>query len=106
MDLGSGREEFSGWFVEVPIPFRPKVRLYEAVTKDSDLIRRLGGVTTSREVDVPAERVSIEVLQDRLERLAHLDNLILHLLGWEIEGPPEPVFTDDYADWPFGVFLP
>ena len=127
---GQHREEISSWFVEAPLPFRSKVRLYEAVTKDSDLIRQFGDLAaqmresydfrntlahsfrhsgslrTSRGVEGPAERVSLEVLQDKLERLAHLDDLLLHLLGWEIEDPPEPVFTDDSVEWPFGVFLP
>ena len=130
LDVGSHREEFQGWFVEAPIPFRSEVRLYESVTKDSWLLEQFGdlagqmrksydfrntlahsfrnsmSVTTSKGVEVPDEWVSFEVLQDRLEQLVHLDNMILHLLGAEVEGPPEPVFTDDYADWPFGLFLP
>ena len=55
---------------------------------------------------MPDERVSFQVLEDKLDRLARLDNLVLNLLATEIEGPPERVFTDDYADWPYGVFLP
>ena len=111
LEVRGSREPFSRWFVEAPIPFRSKVRLYEAISQETDLIRQFGdlagqmrqsydfrntlahsfrhfgGVTTSKGVKVPAERVSLEILQDRLERLARLDNLILHLLGWEIEGP-------------------
>ena len=68
--------------------------------------RGFRGVTTSRGETVPEERVSFEVLHEKLERLKSLDNLILNLLANAIEGPPERVFTDDYADWPYGVFLP
>ena len=59
---------------------------------------------------MPAERVSFEVLfevlKDKLERLSGLENLVGNLLMSELEGPPERVFTDDYADWPYGLFLP
>ena len=41
-----------------------------------------------------------------MEKLAQLDNLILNLLANEIEGPPGPVFTDGFADWLYGFFLP
>ena len=130
LDIGSHREEFHNWFIEAPIPFRYKVRLFESFTQDSWLIEDLGdlagrmresydfrntlahsfrqgrGITTSRGAEVPAEQASLETLQDKLETLANLDNFILNLLANEIEGPPERVFTDDYADWPFGLFLP
>ena len=130
LDVGSHREAFHRWFIETPIPFRAKVRLYEAVTENSLIVeqfgnlaermrqsydfrntlahsfRRFGGVTTSRGVEVPAERVSPEVLEDKLKGLSNLENLVLNLLGWELEGPPERIFTDDYADWPYGLFLP
>ena len=130
LQVGNHQEEFHGWFMEAPIPFRSKIRLYEAVTKGwvmtdqfGDLaelmrefydfrntlahsFRQSGSVTTSRGRKVPDERVSFEVLEDKLGGLAQLDNLVLNLLATEIEGPPERVFTDDYADWPYGVFLP
>ena len=130
LDVESHREEFQIWFVEAPIPFRSKVLLYESMTRDSSQLdqfgelaqqmresydfrntlahsfRQLGGVRTSRGMEVPAERISFEVLEDKLQQLARLDNLVINLLGWAIEGPPQPVFTDDYADWPYGVFLP
>ena len=35
-----------------------------------------------------------------------MDNLILNLLANEIEGPPKPMFTNDFADWPYGFSLP
>ena len=130
LDVGSHREEFRVWFIEAPIPFRAKVRLYEAVTQNSlmdeqfgDLakqmreyydfrntlahsFRQFGGITTSRGVAVPAERISLVVLEDKLKKLSDLDNLVLNMLVSELEGPPERVFTDDYADWPYGLFLP
>ncbi len=55
---------------------------------------------------MPAERVSLEALEDKLKALSQLDNLILNLLVSQWEGAPERVFTDDYADWPYGLFLP
>ena len=130
LEVGNHREEFHHWFMEAPIPFRAKIRLYEAMTKGGFLtdqfgdlaeqmrefydfrntlahsFQHFGSVTTSRGIRVPEERVSFDVLEDKLQKLAQLDNLVLNLLGSEIEGPPEPVFTDDYADWPYGVFLP
>ena len=130
LDVGSHREEFRRWFIEVPIPLRAKLRLYEAVTENSlmmdqfgDLPGRVrecyefrntlahsfvqfGGVTTSRGIEVPAERVSLAALEGKLKDLSELDNLVLNLLVSELEGSPERVFTDDYADWPYGLFLP
>lgn len=130
LDVGSRREEFQSWFVEAPIPFRSKVRLYEAMTEGNSQLDQLGdlplqmresydfrntlahsfrdfrGFTTSKGVEVPNERISLEILEDKLKQLARLDNLIRHLLGWAMEGPPQPVFTDDYADWSYGMFLP
>ena len=130
LDVESHREEFQRWFVEAPIPFRSKVRLYEAMTSSSSQLdqlgdlpqqmresydfrntlahsfRQFGGLTTSRGVEVPAATISLDVLETKLQQLARLDNLVINLLGWAIEGPPQPVFTDDYADWPQGVFLP
>ena len=130
LEVGNHQEEFHDWFMEAPIPFRSKIRLYEALTKGGGLTGQFGdlaeqmresydfrntlahsfhgfgGVTTSRGKKLPDERVSFEVLEDKLERLARLDNLVFNLLATEIEGPPEQVFTDDYADWPYGVFLP
>ena len=130
LDVGSHREAFGRWFIEAPIPLRAKLRLYEAVTEKSLMMEQFGdlpaqirecydfrnmlahsfvqfgGVTTSRGVEVPAERVSLEALEEKLKRLSKLDNLVLNLLASEIEGPPERVFTDDYADWPYGLFLP
>lgn len=50
--------------------------------------------------------MSFEVLEEQLEKLSDLENLVLNLLVSEWEGPPERVFTDDYADWPYGMFLP
>ena len=130
LEVGNHHTEFHNWFMEVPIPFRSKVRLYEALTESGSLTDQFGdlaeemrefysfrntlahsfhgfgGVTTSRGQKVPEDRVSFEVLRDKLERLARLDNLVLNLLADVIEGPPQRVFTDDYADWPYGVFLP
>lgn len=130
LDVGSHREEFRLWFIEAPIPFRAKIRLYQAVTKDSLMTEQFGDVaeqmrnfydfrntlahsfrqfnslTTSRGFEVPAERVSFEVLEEQLEKLSDLEKLVLNLLVSEWEGPPERVFTDDYADWPYGMFLP
>ena len=130
LDVGSHREEFLRWFIEAPIPFRAKVRLYEAVTGGSMMTEQFGdlaeqmrksydfrntlahsfrqfdSLTTSRGVEVPVERVSFEVLGEQLKKLSDLENLVLNLLGSELEGPPERVFTDDYADWPYGLFLP
>ena len=130
VEVGRHREEFHDWFMEAPIPFRSKIRLYEALTKGGgmtyqfgDLAEQMrefydfrntlahsfhhyGNVTTSRGKTVPEERVSFEVLEDKLGRLAQLDNLVFNIWADEIEGPPERVFTDDYADWPYGIFLP
>ena len=130
LDVESHREEFHRWFVEAPIPFRSKVLLYEAMTSDNSQLdqlgdlprqmresydfrntlahsfRQFGGFTTSRGVEVPAETISLDVLEAKLQQLAKLDNLMINLWAWAIEGPPQPVFTDDYADWPHGVFLP
>ena len=130
LDVGSHREEFHGWFVEAPIPFRSKVLLYEAMTRGNgqpdqfgDLpkqmrdcyefrnklahsFRQFGGTRTSRGIELSAETVSFEAMEDKLHQLAQLDNLVVNLLGWEMEGPPQRVFTDDYADWPYGEFLP
>ena len=130
LDLGSHQEDFRRWFMETPIPFRAKVRLYEAVSEGSMLteqfgdlaaqmreaydfrnmlahsFRQVGRLTTSRGVEVPADRVSLEVLEQQLKKVSDLENLFLNLLGSELEGPPERVFTDDYADWPYGLFLP
>ncbi len=124
LEVESHREEFQRWFVEAPIPFRSKVRLYEAMTSDSSQLdqlgdlpqqmresydfrntlahsfRQFGGFRTSRGVEVPTESISLDVLETKLQQLARLDNLVINLLGWAIEGPPQPVFTDDYADWP------
>ena len=130
LEVSRHREEFHDWFMETPIPFRSKIRLYEALTKGGGMtyqfgdlaeqmrefydfrntlahsFHRFGNVTTSRGKTVPEERVSFEVLEDKLERLAKLDNLVLSIWADAIEGPPERVFTDDYADWPYGIFLP
>ena len=130
LDVGRHHEEFRRWFIEAPIPLRAKLRLYEGLTKDSLMTEQFGdlsgqirecydfrntlahsfvqfgGVTTSRGVEVPAERVSLEALEDKLRRLSELDSLVLGLLVSRLEGPPERVFTDDYADWPYGLFLP
>lgn len=130
LEVGHYRKEFHDWFMEAPIPFRSKIRLYESLTKSGWLtdqfgnlaaqmrevydfrnvlahsFHQFGGVTTSRGQKVSEEKVSFEVLEGKLERLAKLDSLILNLLASEIEGPPEPVFTDDFADWPYGFFLP
>lgn len=130
LDVENHREDFRRWFIEAPIPLRAKLRLYEAVTEDSLMIKQFGdipgqirkcydfrntlahsfmqfgSVTTSRGVEVPVERVSLEAMKDKLERLTELDNLVLNLLASQLEGPPERVFTDDYADWPYGLFLP
>lgn len=124
LDVESHREEFQRWFVGAPIPFRSKVRLYEAMTSDDSLLdqlgdlpqqmresydfrntlahsfRQFGGFQTSRGVEVPADTISLDVLETKLQQLARLDNLVINLLGWAIEGPPQPVFTEDYADWP------
>ena len=130
LDVGIHREDFRRWFIEAPIPLRAKLRLYEALTKDSVMIDQFGdlpgqirecydfrntlahsfvqfgGVTTSRGIELPAERVSLEALEDKLKTLSGLDNLVSSLLVSQLEGPPERVFTDDYADWPYGLFLP
>lgn len=130
LDVENHREDFRKWFIEAPIPFRAKVVLYESVTKNNTMLdqfgdipaqmrefysfrntlahsfRQSGNIATSKGMEVSGEQASLEVLQDKLERLAVLDNLILNLLGCAIEGPPVPVFTDDFADWPYGVFLP
>ena len=130
LDVGSHREEFRRWFIEAPIPFRAKLRLYEAVTEGSLMTDQFGDLaeqmrksydfrnmlahsflqfnrlTTSRGIEVPTERVSSEALGEQLKKLSDLDNLVLNLLVSELEGPPERVFTDDYADWPYGLFLP
>ena len=130
LDVGSHREEFRRWFIEAPVPFRAKVRLFEDITVNSLMVEQFGDLgkkmresydfrntlahsfwqldrlTTSRGIEVPAERVSVAVLEDRLQKLAELENLVLNLLVSELEGPPERVFTDDYADWPYGLFLP
>ena len=130
LDVGSHQEEFRRWFIEAPIPFRAKVRLYEAVTEGSMMTEQFGDLaeqmretydfrntlahsfrqsdrlTTSRGVEVPAERISSETLEEQLKKLTDLENLLVNLLGSELEGPPERVFTDDYADWPYGLFLP
>lgn len=130
LDVGSHHEEFRRWFMEAPIPFRAKVRLYEAVTAGSMIAEQFGDLakqmretydfrntlahsfrqfnrlTTSRGAEVPAERVSFEVLEEQLKKLSDLNNLFLNLLRSELEGPPERVFTEDYADWPYGLFLP
>ena len=124
LDVENHREEFHRWFVEAPIPFRSKVLLYETMTKDNSQLdqlgdlpqqmrksyefrntlahsfRQFGGFTTSRGVEVPAGSISLDVLETNLQQLARLDNLVNNLLGWAIEGPPQPVFADDYADWP------
>ena len=115
LDVGSHQEEFRRWFIEVPIPFRAKVRLYEAVTEGSMITEQFGNLaeqmrkaydfrntlahsfrqfdrlTTSRGVEVPAERVSFEVLEGQLKKLSDLGNLFLNLLGAELEGPAERV---------------
>ena len=130
LDVGRHHEEFRRWFIEAPIPLRAKLRLYEALTEGSLMTEQFGdlpgqirecydfrntlahsfvqfgSVTTSRGVEVPAERVSLEALEDKLKRLSELDSLVLDLLVSQLEGPPEQVFTDDYADWPYGLFLP
>ena len=33
LEVGNHQEEFHDWFMEAPIPFRSKIRLYEALTK-------------------------------------------------------------------------
>ncbi len=130
LDMESHRQEFQHWFVEAPIPFRSKVLLYEAMTSDDIQLAQFGdlpqqmrvaydfrntlahsfrqfkSVVTSRGIEVPTERISLEALDARLWELAQLDNLILNLLVSAIEGPPERAFTDDYADWPYGGFYP
>ena len=130
LEVGRHREEFHDWFMETPIPFRSKIRLYEALTKEGWLtdqfgdlagqmrefydfrntlahsFHQFGGVTTSRGKRVSEDEVSLKALADKLERLARLDNLILNLLANEIEGLPKATFTDDFADWPYGFFLP
>lgn len=130
LDVGNHREEFRRWFIEAPIPLRAKLRLYEAVTENSMMTEQFGelpgqvrecydfrntlahsfvqfnGVTTSRGIEVPEERVSLDALESSLKRLSELDSLVLNLLISQWEGTPERVFTDDYADWPYGLFLP
>ena len=59
----------------------------------------------SRGRRVYGEQVSNEALEGKPEKLALLDKLILNLLADEIEGPPERVFTDDFDDWPYEIFL-
>ena len=130
LDVRNHWDDFRTWFIEAPIPFRAKVGLYESVTKNSVMLNQFGdipaqmrefynfrntlahsfqqsgNITTSRGIEIPDAQASLEVLRDKLERLAVLDNLVVNLLGSEIEGPPVPVFTDDFADWPYGMFLP
>ena len=128
LDIGRHRQEFQEWFVAASVPFRSKVRLYGSLTRGevgqfSDLPERMreaydfrntlahsfrdfGGVRTSKGFQVPDETISTEALERKLQELKRLENLVKSLWGWAIEGPPQRVFTDDYADWPSGIFLP
>ena len=116
--------------MEAPIPFRSKIRLYEVIIKSGSLTDQFGNLadqmqqfydfrnvlahsflqwgsgTKARGKRVSEGQFSFEVLEGNLESLARLDNFILNLLVNELEGPPERVFTNDFADWPYGFFLP
>ena len=118
------REEFEDWFTKTPIPFGLKIRLFEAMLKDSYTLEMLGDIpgqirdsngfrntlahsfrqsgetTTARGRKIPAEEVTFEVLEEKLDKLRSLDSLVLDMLVTEYQGTPQPVFTEDYADWP------
>ena len=42
LEVGNHQEEFHDWFMEAPIPFRSKIRLYEALTKGGGLTGQFG----------------------------------------------------------------
>ena len=44
LEVGRHREEFHDWFMEAPIPFRSKIRLYEAMTKSGWLTDQVGNL--------------------------------------------------------------
>ena len=118
------REAFEDWFTKTPISFGLKVRLFEAMLKDSYTLemlgdipgqirdsngfrntlahsfRRSGETMTARGREIPAEEVTFAVLEEKLGELRKLDTLVLGMLVTQYGGTPEPHFTEDYADWP------
>ena len=42
LEVGKHWEEFHNWFMEAPIPFRSKIRLYEVLTKNGGMDYQFG----------------------------------------------------------------
>ena len=50
--------------------------------------------------EIPAEHVTFEALQSKIEELRSAENLIGGMLYSELQGLPLPISADDFADWP------
>ncbi len=117
-------EEFQRWFIHVPISFGWKVKLFEALTRESTMLSQFGDVSTdlkdsytfrnilahsfrmldtamtARGERLPDEQVALPILRAKLEKVRRLENLIGDMLSSELQGPPQPISADDFADWP------
>ena len=124
LEVHNHEAEFRGWFLEAPIPFRSKVRLFERIMEGTMLeelhgdvlgdmreaydfrnglahsFRQSASTTTARGKNVVEQRVSFEAISGKLLKLRALENLIGGMLLAALEGPPVPTSADDYADWP------
>ena len=64
LKVGNHQEEFHDWFMEAPIPFRSKIRLYEALTKSGGLTEQFGDMNYGYE---PAVFLAAQVKGGRSE---------------------------------------
>ena len=119
------REEFSKWFIEVPIPFNHKVTLLKRMEGDNPFFEinlpnfwkdfselqkfrnivahsfgTFGGMMTTRGKMIPEKQVTFKALSGKLEKLRKLENQVLNMLVTEYEGVIPPISADDFADWP------
>ena len=124
LDVQSHPDEFRKWFASAPLPFNSKVSLFEMLTRESIMLSQFGDLgaelrdsngfrnilahsfrwsnstMTARDKEVPEEQVAFPVVREKLERLRHLENLIVNMLANKIQGPIQPFSADDFADWP------
>jgi hypothetical protein len=124
LEVGNHREEFAGWLTRAPIPFGWKVSLFEKMIKDNTMLKQFGDICgqlrelydfrntvahsfrqmdrtlTARGKEIPAETVTFEALQQKLEQLRSMENLIGGMVYDQLQGPIPPISADDFADWP------
>ncbi len=124
VEVNKHHSEFLQWFTRAPIPFSSKVSLFDSIIEDWVMPAQFDGIIgelkesyrfrntlahsfrsfdrtlTARGREIPSEQVTFKGLKQRLERVRRLDSLLLGLLVDYLEGPPVPIFADDFADWP------